>query len=367
MAKKPIQISGNLTYDEAIKAIRSMKGTRSIIGDEIPELCTVKHITTRVPTFDYLGSLVEGRVTILAGKTGSGKSTLSLTCVAAIIRRIKASGQTKFVLWFDSEGAYDSAYARALGIDERYMIIKRGRVMEECFKEASDLIEMGIIEACVFDSLDSMISRKQEDNAFENTMGGMAGAFSAHFPLLYNKIIEHNVTTIIIKQARVKMGYTGGAEVITFSGGYALRHFADSIFMVNRLSNRNLDYQPIQIKAEKTRSPRMGLVLDIPLGMQGHVGVDIVRDLVNLGINHGVITSGGGGWTTLTLNDGTVIREQGVDKFINVFKTNDEYSKELENYIYDNVINISSMICMSRTEGEDLAVDYGQEEQKTEE
>lgn len=203
MAKKPIQISGNLTYDEAIKAIKSMKGTRSIIGDEIPELCTVKHITTRIPTFDYLGSLVEGRVTILAGKTGSGKSTLSLTCVAAIIRRIKASGQTKFVLWFDSEGAYDSAYARALGIDERYMIIKRGRVMEECFKEASDLIEMGIIEACVFDSLDSMISRKQEDNAFENTMGGMAGAFSAHFPLLYNKIIEHNVTTIIIKQARV--------------------------------------------------------------------------------------------------------------------------------------------------------------------
>jgi RecA/RadA recombinase len=370
MAKKPTIVSGTisskLTYEEAVKAIKAMKGSQSIIGSEIPELCTVRKIPTGIPTFDYElgGGISEGRITIMGGKPSSSKTTTTLQGpVKALIEEIKANGETKFGLIIDSEGGYDSAYARALGVDEKYLIIKRRKVIEDAFQEIDDLISMGIIKFLVIDSLDTMVSKKTDDNKYAATMGGTAGALAQHLPVLYDKIMEYNVTTIIIKQARVKMGgyNPSGQELIQISGGYALKHLADSIFIVNRLSNRNLSYTPIQIKGEKTRSSRMGLVLDMPLGK---CGIDIIHDAVSLAIAHKLIVSGGGGWTQLTDDEGNIIiREQGLDKFVDKIKADKKLSEALLKSVYENIIN-TNLVGVSTTEGLDLITDLESEKEE---
>jgi len=343
-----------------------MKGSQSIIGTEIPELCTVRKIPTGIPTLDYElgGGISEGRITIIGGKPSSAKSTTTLQGpVTALINEIKESGETKFGLIIDSEGGYDSPYARALGVDEQYLIIKRKKVIEDAFQEIDDLISMGIIKFLVIDSLDTMVSKKGDDNKYAATMGGTAGALSQHLPVLYDKIMEHNVTTIIIKQARVKMGFTGGAEVIQISGGYALKHLADSIFIVNRLSNKNLTYTPIQLKAVKTRSSRLGLVLDMPLG---ECGIDVIKDSVMLAIQHKLINVGGGGWTQLEDSEGNIIlREQGIDNFINKIKSDKVLTDALLKNVYDNIIN-TSIIGNSNTEGNDIISDLEAEKEEQE-
>lgn len=359
MAKKPIQVKGTLTYEEAVKAIKSIKGSQSIIGSEIPDLCTVRKIPTGIPTLDYElgGGISEGRITIMGGKPSSAKTTTTLQGpVSALINEIKASGEVKFGLIIDSEGGYDSPYAKMLGVDEKYLIIKRKKVIEEAFQEIDDLISAGYIKFLVIDSLDTMVSKKTDDNKYAATMGGTAGALAQHLPVLYDKIMEHNVTTIIIKQARVKIGgYSpNGAEIIQLSGGYALKHLADSIFIVNRMSNTNLSYTPIQLKALKTRSSRLGLILDMPLGS---CGIDIIHDAITLAITHGFIVVGGGGWTQLEDDDGKVIiREHGLANFISSVKSDPVVSASLMKMVYEKIIN-TALIGKSNTDGNDLVTD----------
>lgn len=209
MAKAPDKKKSdgeNWNLESIAKAIKTMSKTLSIIGDtEITELCTVRKIKTGIPTIDYLGGggITEGAITIFAGNPSACKTTLAMQTIAAIITEWKASDIHKIVLYFDTEHSWDPLYAKELGIDQNYVVIKHTCVIEEAFAEADQLISMGFVGMLVIDSLDNMIARKVEDNAYSATMGGTAGALAQHLPKLHSKIIEYKVTTIVIKQARV--------------------------------------------------------------------------------------------------------------------------------------------------------------------
>jgi RecA/RadA recombinase len=347
MAKAPIKINKeDISLEDARKIIKSMKGSYSITGkDEIAELCHVERLITDIPTLDFMGGFTKHRCNLLAGNPSACKSTIVQQVIPTIIKDIKTKNKSKFVLYFDIEGAYDEVYASALGIDQDYMIIKRSsKVMEDCFREATELIRTGFIEAVIFDSFDAMIPKKQNDNEFENTMGSQSGSIAAHFPTLFSEIIEHRVTCWIIKQARVKLGVQSKGEIITFNGGKALRHMVDNIFICKRMSAMNLSYTPIQIKAEKTRSSRMSLVLEMPLGT---CGIDKVRDLLHMCTQVGILKVAGGGWTSFTASDGTEYKEQGSDKFLALLHDNPKVYNELKDifyksYVYNESVNISS-------------------------
>lgn len=359
-AEKPKKVeksekAAGLSMEDIAKIIKA-KSPGSIFGEaNIYEFCTIKKIPTGIPTFDFLsgGGITKGRITIFAGKPSACKTTLTLQIVAKIIRDMKRDGIKKYVLYFDPEGSYDAEYATNLGIDQSYMIINRTtKVIEDAFKVADDMISMGFIEAMVFDSLDGMVARKTDENAYSATMGGPSGAVSQHLPQLFSKIIEHEVTTIFIKQARVKMGYTGGAEVITFSGGYALRHFTDSVYVLGRRKRQGNDnMHDIVIKAEKTRSTRMGLDCIIPLPVRG-LGIDRITDLVSLAIGQGIITAGGGGWTSYK-----TFKEQGLNNFVEAISANREVLDDLEDQVYNDIILQMNVIGVSNNDGEKIVLD----------
>lgn len=313
--------SSDIPYEDMVKILKNIKGTSATyVGrKEIAQVFTSKRLVTGIPTIDFLssGGITRGRITIFAGNVSSSKTTQSMQIVAAAQKVFKEEGLNKMCLWYDAEGAYDSVRAEQLGIDQNYMIIKRSKVIEDVFGEIDDLISTGFIGFLVIDSLDALIPRKVDDSDYGNTMGGASGAVAMHLPKLFNKIMEHDVTSIFIKQCRVKMQVGVPGEVLTFSGGKALRHFADSIFMVNRLSNRNLSYTPIKVKAEKTRSSRMGLTLELPLCENG---IDKIRDSINLAIAHGLIDQGGA-WLSY-VNGTTEVKMQGVEKLAKHFREN---------------------------------------------
>lgn len=361
MSKKSVSntVSSDLSYDDMCKIIRGIKSSSAtLLGEkEIVEFCQVSRHSTGVPTVDFLtsGGLTIGRITILAGNISSGKTTFTLQLIASMQKRFAEENKKKMILYYDPEGSYDVSYAKALGIDQNFMIIKRTRVIEDAFDEMDTLVSTGLIGMLIIDSLDGMIARKVDDSDYGNSMGGTAGAVAMHLPKLYSKLLDHNITTIFIKQARVKLGgYAGpsGAEILTFSGGKALRHFADSIFIMNRLSNKNLEYTPVKIKAEKTRSSRMGLTLEIPIG---NCGIDPVRDLVNIAITHGVVTQSGC-WLIYT-KDNVNIKSQGTEKLIALLRENQEYLSVIKKDIYDNIISISSIVGNSSEDNDMVLVD----------
>lgn len=357
--------SSNVSMEDAIKILKKISKTQSIIGKkEITELCHLEKIPTGIPTIDYLGGggITRSKLTILGGETGSAKSTSTLLIIKSFIEYIKRHNLNQFIILLDPEAAFDPAYAKQLGVDIDYIIIKRNKVIEDGFSELDSLVSSGFIFAIIIDSLDAMIARKVEDNAYGNTMGSQSGALAMHLPNLFSKLVEYNVTSIFIKQARIKMSYSAsGATIITINGGEALKHFADAIYITKRLSNFKLNYQPIQIKAQKTRSSRMGLTLDMPLYIDGGVGIDVYRDLFTLATTHGIISVAGGGWTTFEYC-GSILKEQGSDNFINLMREDEKLFNLIKDRVYNEIINISTIIGESTTIGEEIKTSFDIEE-----
>lgn len=329
----------NLSKEDIFKAIRSISKDGGYLGEEeIVKFCTVKKMPTGVPSVDYLlgGGFSEGKVIILAGKESSGKSTLTYHFIKSAIDEMKRTGEFKLILIEDVENSFDPAYAKSIGIDLDYIYRREDKVIEDGFAEIAKIVSLGIIKVLVIDSLDGMISRKVDENAYQNTMGGTAGALAMHLPNLHSKLSEHNVTTVIIKQARVKMGFNpSGQEMLTFSGGKALRHFADTILMLGKLSRKDLDYLPSKVKAEKTRSSRMGLSLEIPIGKSG---IDCIRDLARLAELHNMFEKSGT-WYSYEGN-----RAQGFEKLVSLIRDDEVLYNKLLKDVYDNIINIYGVI-----------------------
>ena len=98
-----------------------------------------------------------------------------------------------------------------------------------------------------------------------------------------------------------------------------------------------MSYTPIQCKAEKTRSSRMGLTLDLP---NGDAGIDKIRDLVNIAIANGLIAVAGGGWTSWNGH-----KQQGTDNFVELIKTDMGLQGALLKEVYDEIIINSALRC----------------------
>lgn len=355
-AKKTFE---NLSKEEAMKVIRQVSKGSCLFSHE---LTSGEKLRTGVPTLDFLldGGISIGKITILAGNPSSCKTTISLHILKALVDKIKESGESKYALWFDPEGAWDPLYAQAIGVDIEYVIVEnRTKVLEDAFQKADDLIATGLIAGLVFDSLDALIPRKQEDNEYGNTMGSQAGALTSHLPSLYDAIIDAEVTTIFIKHAKVKMDTMSPGEIITFSGGKALRHFCDTIFMVKRLSNRNLSYTPIQVKADKTRSSKMGLTMQVPLG---GIGLDLTRDLVDLAIANGYIEVGPSGWAEV---GGRKI--QGVDNIIDVLKEDPEFLAQLREDVYKEVVDVNCLATFLKLKEQQEQLENNEQQEENEE
>ncbi len=306
---------------------------------------------------EYYGFEVDGNKRFLLGDfTVTHNSTLAYHFIKSLIEEMKLNNEFKLILIEDVEDSFDPIYAESIGIDLDYIYRRNDKVIEDGFAEISKAVSLGIIKALVIDSLDGMIAKKVDENAYQNTMGGTSGALAMHLPNLHSKLCEHNVTTIIIKQARVKLnGFNpSGQELLTFNGGKALRHFADTILMLGKLSNRDLNYIPSKVKAEKTRSSRMGLDLVIPVG---NTGIDCVRDLVKLAELHDTFNRAG---TWYTYKEHKV---QGIESLIELFKSNKEMYQELFDYVYNNIIDVYGINCDIKIDeepeyqGEELNID----------
>jgi recombination protein RecA len=321
-----------ISYEQMIKVIKSIKGSPAFVGkQEIIKYCSIHKIETGIPTIDFLGGggITEGRMTILAGAISSGKSTGTLMIIKALQAHWRKQGKMRMVIYCDPEGSFDPVYATKLGVDCDYVIIKRVKVLEDAFREIDNLVSTGFIGGVVVDSVDAMVPGKVENSDYGDTMGSQSGVLAAHLPKLFSLFLDNNVTSIFIKQCRVKFGTMSKGEVLTFNGGKALRHFADSIYMVKRLSNRNLNYTPVQVKAEKTRSSRMGLCLDMPLG---ELGFDVVRDLVTVAITHGLIKQSGS-WMVYG-----EFKVQGAEKIMEEIKADPALVAKLRADVYSQIV-----------------------------
>jgi recombination protein RecA len=134
-----------LTIDKLEKTYG--KGTVMKLSDE--KVMDVPAISTGSLGLDIalgIGGIPRGRITEIYGPESSGKTTLTMHCIA---EAQKKGGLAAFI---DAEHAFDKAYAEKLGIDTENLLISQPDNGEQALEIADHLIRSGAIDIIVIDS-----------------------------------------------------------------------------------------------------------------------------------------------------------------------------------------------------------------------
>ena len=112
-----------------------------------------------------IGGLPKGRIIEIYGPESSGKTTLTLHCVA---EEQKKGGVCAFV---DAEHALDPQYAKKLGVDLDELLISQPDTGEQALEITDTLVRSGAVSLVVVDSVAALTPKSELEGDMENPAG----------------------------------------------------------------------------------------------------------------------------------------------------------------------------------------------------
>jgi len=166
-----------------------------------------------------VGGFPRGRVIEVFGPEASGKTTLTLSIIAQAQKR---GGQAAFI---DAEHAFDSTYAKKIGINLDELLISQPDTGEQALEIAETLVRSNAVDVIVIDSVAALTPRAEiEGEMGDSHMGLQARLMSQALRKLSGSINKSKTCVVFINQIREKIGvYFGNPE--TTPGGRALKFY----------------------------------------------------------------------------------------------------------------------------------------------
>ena len=302
------------------------KGTVMKLSDE--KVMDVPAISTGSIGLDIalgIGGLPRGRVVEIYGPESSGKTTLTMHCIA---EAQKAGGIAAFI---DAEHAFDKAYAEKLGIDTENLLISQPDNGEQALEIAEHLIRSGAIDIIVIDSVAALVPKGElEGEMGESKMGLQARLMSQALRKLTGTINKTGCLCIFINQLREKIGVMFGNPETT-TGGNALKFYASVRLDIRRIgqikeSADNITGNRTKVKVVKNKVAPPFKVVEFDI-MYGE-GISKVGEIIDLGVELEIIKKSGS-WFSY---EGAKLG-QGRDTVKQMLLDNPELSAELEKKI----------------------------------
>jgi recombination protein RecA len=272
-----------------------------------------------------IGGLPRGRVVEIYGPESSGKTTLTMHCIA---EAQKAGGLAAFI---DAEHAFDRSYAEKLGIDINNLLIAQPDNGEQALEITEHLISSGAIDIIVIDSVAALVPKAEiEGEMGESKMGLQARLMSQALRKLTGTINKTNCCCIFINQLREKIGVMFGNPETT-TGGNALKFYASVRLDIRRIGqikegtdsvigNRT----KVKVVKNKMAAPFKVVEFDIMYGL----GISKVGEILDLAVEMEIIKKAGS-WFSY----GTSRLAQGRDAVKELILDNPELMAELEHKI----------------------------------
>ncbi len=211
--------------EDAISKIERSFGKGSImrmgsdaIGKGVPVISTGSLLLD----FEALaiGGIPRGRVTEIYGSESSGKTTLSLHCIAS------TQAQGGVAAFIDAEHALDVSYAQKLGVNIDDLLVSQPDSGEQALDIAETLVRSNAVDIVVIDSVAALVPRAEiEGDMGDSHMGLQARLMSQALRKLSGAISKTKTTAVFINQTRQKIGVLYGNPETT-TGGNALKFYA---------------------------------------------------------------------------------------------------------------------------------------------
>ncbi|MFK7899667.1 MAG: recombinase RecA [Cyclobacteriaceae bacterium] len=317
-----------LTIDKIEKAYG--KGAVMKLSDE--RVVDVPAISTGSLGLDIalgIGGIPRGRVIEVYGPESSGKTTLSMHCIA---EAQKKGGLAAFI---DAEHAFDKTYAEKLGIDTENLLISQPDNGEQALEIAEHLIRSGAIDIIVIDSVAALVPKGEiEGEMGDSKMGLQARLMSQALRKLTGAINKTGCSCIFINQLREKIGVMFGNPETT-TGGNALKFYASVRLDIRRIgqikeSADSITGNRTKVKVVKNKMAPPFKVIEFDI-MYGQ-GISKVGEILDLGVELGIVDKAGS-WFSYNGNK----LGQGRDSVKEIIQDNPELMDEIEQKIREQV------------------------------
>jgi len=311
----------------ALSQIEKQFGKGSIMKLGGEARLDVDAIPTGALTLDLalgIGGLPRGRVIEIFGPEASGKTTLTLSVIKEIQKK---GGVAAFI---DAEHAFDSTYAKIVGVNLDELLISQPDTGEQALEIAETLVRSNAVDLVVIDSVAALTPRAEiEGEMGDSHIGLQARLMSQALRKLTGAISKSKTCVIFINQLREKIGVMFGSPETT-PGGRALKFYSSVRLDLRRIGSLKSQEQVIggKVRARVVKNKIAPPFKEAEFEILHNEGIAKTGTIVDAAVNVGIIEKSG---TWLSFKNEKL--GQGTDAAIKLLKERPKLQDELEKEI----------------------------------